>query len=55
VEIEGNVFLQIADLCNGNISEMARVLGIGRTTVWRKLKEYNIPIHEFRQRSNGMN
>jgi transcriptional activator for dhaKLM operon len=54
-EIEGNVFHQTAILCNGNISEMARVLGIGRTTVWRKLKEYQIPIQEIRLRSGEVN
>jgi transcriptional activator for dhaKLM operon len=54
-EIEGSILLQTADLCNGNISEMARLLGIGRTTVWRKLKEFKIPVEEFRQRSVEVN
>src|SRR5690606_33789630 len=37
-EYEGKILQQTAELCNGNISEMSRLLGIGRTTVWRKLK-----------------
>ncbi len=48
-EVEENVLVEAASLCRGNISEMSRVLGIGRTTVWRKLKTYNIPIQDYRQ------
>jgi transcriptional activator for dhaKLM operon len=50
-EVEENVLMEAASLCRGNISEMARVLGVGRTTVWRKLKVYGIPIQEYRQNS----
>ncbi len=52
-EYEGKILQQTAELCNGNISEMSRLLGIGRTTVWRKLKEFKIPVEEYRQRQEG--
>jgi transcriptional activator for dhaKLM operon len=47
-ELERDAMMQTARMCNGNLSEMARLLGIGRTTVWRKLKEYKIDINEYR-------
>jgi transcriptional activator for dhaKLM operon len=47
-EIEKEIFLQAAQICNGNISEMSRLLHIGRTTVWRKIKEFNIPVEDYR-------
>ena len=54
-EMEGDVILRTASLCNGNVSEMARLLRVGRTTVWRKLKEFDIPIEQFRRRPEGLN
>jgi transcriptional regulator of acetoin/glycerol metabolism len=47
-EIERQALLQTARLCNGNVSQMAKVLEIGRTTVWRKLKEFGISPEDFR-------
>lgn len=47
-EIEREVFIQTARLCKGNVTEMARLLQVGRTTVWRKLKGYNIVMEDFR-------
>lgn len=47
-EIERQAFLQTARLCNGNVSQMAKVLEIGRTTVWRRLKEFGISPEDFR-------
>jgi transcriptional regulator of acetoin/glycerol metabolism len=32
----------------GNVSRMAKVLDISRTTLWRKLKDYGIDPAEFR-------
>jgi transcriptional activator for dhaKLM operon len=52
-EIEGEILMRTANLCRGNVSEMSRILGIGRTTVWRKLKEYHISVQEYRQKTNG--
>ena len=49
-EINREALLQAASLCKGNASEMARILGIGRTTVWRKLKLYDLSLEDFRNR-----
>ncbi len=51
--VEREALLQAAKICNGNITQMAKVLGIGRTTVWRKLKELDISADTFRKGSTG--
>lgn len=48
-DVERQALLQAARHCQGNVSEMARVLGISRTTVWRKLQKLNISADHFRQ------
>jgi DNA-binding NtrC family response regulator len=50
-ELQEEALIQAARDCNGNLSEIARVLGIGRTTVWRWFKRMNISPDSFR--SNG--
>jgi len=40
-EIERQYILETVNACNGNYDEAARLLGIGRTTLWRKLKIYS--------------
>jgi transcriptional activator for dhaKLM operon len=50
-QLERESILQAAQVCKGNVSEMAKLLGIGRTTVWRRLKEMNIELEEYRYRS----
>lgn len=47
-EVQENVLRQAAAIHKGNITRMARALGIGRTTVWRKLKEYEISPDSYR-------
>ncbi len=47
-EIEREAIVQAAKFCNGNVSEMARLLGIGRTTIWRRLKTFNISPDDYR-------
>lgn len=32
--------------CDGNVSEVARRLNIGRATIYRKAEKYNLPIKE---------
>ncbi len=39
-EMEQHYILETVEHCGNNYDEAARVLGIGRTTLWRKLKEY---------------
>jgi DNA-binding NtrC family response regulator len=40
-EIERRYILDTISACNGNYDEAAKTLGIGRTTLWRKLKIYS--------------
>lgn len=47
-EVERDTILKAARACKGNLSHMARALGIGRTTVWRRLKKLDITIDQFR-------
>ena len=49
-DMEREAFIQSARVCNGNINKMIKVLGVSRTTLWRKLKQYNIPLKEIRQK-----
>jgi transcriptional regulator of acetoin/glycerol metabolism len=49
-DMERETFLQSARVCNGNINKMVKVLGISRTTLWRKVKQYNIQLKDFRQK-----
>jgi DNA-binding NtrC family response regulator len=41
-EAERGLILQTLERCGRNHSAAAEALGIGRTTLWRKLKEYEI-------------
>jgi two-component system response regulator HydG len=40
IEVEREHILQVLDACQGSQAEAARVLGIGRNTLWRKLRSY---------------
>ncbi len=41
-EVERTQILQTLERCGWNYSRTAEALGIGRTTLWRKLKEYGL-------------
>ncbi|HOQ31298.1 MAG TPA: sigma-54 dependent transcriptional regulator [Candidatus Hydrogenedens sp.] len=43
-EIEANHIQKVLEKVNHNQTEAARILGISRSTLWRKMKEYKIPI-----------
>ena len=43
IEIEEHAIRDTLERLNGNQSEAARRLGISRSTLWRKMKEYGIP------------
>ncbi|GAB4487181.1 MAG: sigma-54-dependent Fis family transcriptional regulator [Anaerolineales bacterium] len=49
-EMEYESILRAARSCRGNITRMSEALGIGRTTLWRKLKYFHVDIREYRQR-----
>lgn len=45
---EREAILKAARVYHGNVSKMARQLGISRTTLWRRLRTYQLDPHEFR-------
>lgn len=48
-EAEREAILRAGWACHGRLSEMAQHLGIGRTTLWRKLKELHLDPNQFKQ------
>jgi len=50
-EAEREAIIRAGWACQGRVSEMARQLQIGRTTLWRKMKLYNIAPEQFKQRA----
>jgi two-component system response regulator HydG len=42
-EVERAHVLATLEACGGSQAEAARALGIGRTTLWRKLRQYGLP------------
>lgn len=47
-EAEYEAIVRAARACRGNATRMAQLLGIGRTTLWRKLKAANISLADFK-------
>lgn len=47
-EAEREAILRAGVACNGIVTQMARELGIGRTTLWRKMKRFNISPAQFK-------
>jgi len=41
-EAEREAILRAGWACQGRVTEMSRILGIGRSTLWRKMKAFNI-------------
>ncbi len=50
-EMEHETILLTAQTQRGNVSRMAYVLGVSRTTLWRKLKLYGIDPGEYRRQN----
>ena len=48
-EAEREAIVRAAWACQGQVTAMAQHLGIGRTTLWRKLKRYEINTDGFKQ------
>ena len=51
-EMEREAIIKAARACHGNVTQMATLLGIGRTTMWRKLKKLSISPNQFRDRKS---
>jgi transcriptional activator for dhaKLM operon len=47
-EAERQAIIRAGRATQGNVTAMARALGIGRTTLWRKMKALNLPADSFR-------
>ncbi len=54
-EIEREAILAAAQEFNGNVSQMARCLGLSRTTIWRRMKTLPLDPTEFRARPEHRN
>ncbi len=48
-EAEREAILQAGWVCQGRVTEMSQHLGIGRTTLWRKMKQLNISPDYFKK------
>lgn len=48
-EAEREAILRAGWACNGRVTQMAQQLGIGRTTLWRKMKRFNISPEYFKR------
>jgi transcriptional activator for dhaKLM operon len=49
--MERQAIIRAANVSRGQLNEMAQLLGIGRTTLWRKIKQYQIDIRQFKLRA----
>ena len=47
-EAEREAILRAGWACQGRVTEMARLLGIGRSTLWRKMKALDIAPQTFK-------
>ncbi len=50
-DAEREAIIRAAYACEGHVTQMAENLQIGRTTLWRKLKHYEIDIERFKQQT----
>lgn len=47
-DAEREAIIRAGTACNGHITEMARTLGISRTTLWRKMRQYRLVPDQFK-------
>lgn len=47
-EVEYEAIIRAGWACQGNLTKMASALGIGRTTLWRKMKSAGMRLDDFR-------
>jgi DNA-binding NtrC family response regulator len=48
-ELEHDCLLDLLTETGGNLREVARRMGVARSTVYNKLKSLGIPIHQYRK------
>ncbi len=48
-EAERQAIIRAGRALEGNVTQMAKALGIGRTTLWRKMKEFNLSSNSFKR------
>lgn len=48
--IEKEAIIHAARVTSGRVQEMSQLLNIGRTTLWRKMKQYNIDASQFKRK-----
>ncbi|EPL6454407.1 MULTISPECIES: helix-turn-helix domain-containing protein [Providencia] len=46
--VEKALIIEVAKTCRGKIQQMHQILNMGRTTLWRKLKQYDINIKDYK-------
>jgi transcriptional activator for dhaKLM operon len=49
IEAEREAIIRAGWACQGRVTEMAQQLGIGRTTLWRKLRHLNLTPNHFKR------
>lgn len=47
-DVEKKTILEAIQASHGNMSKVAKTLGIGRATLYRKIKVYEIPVKEIK-------
>lgn len=50
-EAERQAIIRAGQALNGHVTKMAEALGIGRTTLWRKMKAYDLSADSFKPRT----
>ena len=48
--IEKEAIIHAARVTSGRVQEMSHLLNIGRTTLWRKMKQYDIDASQFKRK-----
>ena len=48
-EAERQAIVRAGRTLQGNVGAMAKVLGIGRTTLWRKMREFKLSAAAFKE------
>ena len=50
--IEKEAIIHAARVTSGRVQEMSHLLNIGRTTLWRKMKQYDIDASQFKRKNH---